>query len=365
MRFIITITATGAKQATTMTPSIRNQSIVTKETRIDPPQDDRQFGLFPYLSDDLKHTILSFIADAPLEDLPDNYIKSTLTHELPHVSKKFHKLTKRDDYWKTAIVRQASREPLLWRKALARTCSQHLKSESRSANFQRRQQADNTTETNLELIERTHKTLGKPTYKSIYKNVVSNHLRFKGPALIFLGRIQLGVPYELNLTEPRYQDVIRHVLRDHPLEASQGGAIDRDAVFVHVNRGPLEERTPAVLVQILRCQKQATSTHVVLLPFAHVWLEKACMKQPSEMVMVQCLKMGKGVASDMNRLARQEALAHVLDQLAVDVLTNDLLQDEYDDDTDSDDDDESVTSSSTSSSGYSELEDLAPFILGE
>jgi hypothetical protein len=187
------------------------------------------------------------------------------------------------------------------------------------------------------------------------------------------GRLSLGVPYELNLVEPRYQHVIEHVMRDHPAESRQGGPIDRDAVLVHINRGPLERSTPAVLVQVLRCQitlaqeeeeestaTTTTTTHVVLLPFAHVWLEKASMSK-DELVHVQCLKMGKGVTADMNRLARQEALANVMDQLAVDVLTNDDLQDAYYDDSDSDDDD----SVSTSSSFSSELGELENLILGE
>ena len=352
-----------------MTPSLADPSTLPSENVSSSAETEanRLFNLFPYLNDDLKLTILSYVADAPLEALPDNYIKSSLTHELPQVSKKFHSLTKCDTYWKLAIARQTDREPLLWRKALARMCNKANRKETRSVSFERRQRADDTSETNEELIERTHKTLGKPSYKDIYQRVVSKHLRFKGPALIMLGRIQMGVPYELDLTEPRYQDVLRESLREHPAEARQGGPIDRDAIFVHVNRGPLEQRTPAVLVQVLRCQIGEESTHVVLLPFAHVWLEKAWMRPEDEMVFVQSLKMGKGVTADMNRLARQEALAGVLDQLAVDVLTNDDMADE----SDSDDDDEEEESDddedddSSSSSGFSELEELEQLILGD
>lgn len=304
------------------------------------------FGLFAYLSDDLKHHIISFVADAPLEEMPENYPTSALTHYLPAVSKKFNRLSKHDFFWRKAIARQTAREPFLWRKALF-SISQKGKT-PKSVVFQRRH-ADRFDGTDEELIVLAHSAMGKPSYKSIYQNVVSNHLRFKGPVLCMPGQIQLGHPYEINSDEKLFYAATERIMSGHPREAREGGPIDSDAIFVHANRGPLARSTPAVLVQVLRCEffHEEKRAHVVLLPFAHVWLEKLWLcPKTRDVIYTQALKMTKGVSADMNRLARQEALAFIMDRLAGEVLENNFFDELLEEDSD----DSSVGSSDDSSS---------------
>ena len=343
--------------------------------------DSRSFFLFQYLHEDLKHTVLSFVADAPLEAMPQNYPTSFLTHGLPPVSHAFRSFSKSDIYWKTAISRQTAREPLLWRRALARICHKQ-QCKRASVVFERRyHNVDNANEADGALIERTHQFLGKPTYKSIYQNVVTHHLRFKGPVFLQGGNLQLGHPFELQLTSGAHVGLLQNVLREHPVEARQGGPIDRDAFFIHANRGPLKVGTPAVLVQILRCDivrdEQQQRADVILLPFAHVWLEKMWFAKARDggdsvdgdtLLYGQCLKMPKGVSADMNRLARNEALAGVMDRLAGDLFEAfDNEEEDVSSSSDDDDDSDDYTSEEDDddSSSYLEYSDEENHIAAE
>lgn len=320
---------------------------------------DRLFGLFPYLSDDLKHHVISFIADAPLEKLPENYPVSSLTHHLPSVSKKFHFLSKNDYFWRRAIMRQTAREPFLWRTALYCIC-QKTKAGDFTANHPSKMNlhAEKSPGSDEELINMVHSVLGQPSFKSIYQIVVSEHLRYKGPVLCMPGQIQLGQLYELNVAEQMIYKVMRQIMKDHPESARRGGAIENDAIFVHANRGPLAKTTPAVLVQVMRCEffPEEDRAHVILLPIAHVWIEKLwlCTKG-KDIVYAQCLKMTKRVSADMNRLARQEALAFIMDRLAGEVLESDYFDELLEDGSD----DEASTTSSESNEEEGEMESFA------
>ena len=48
----------------------------------------------------------------------NSYAKSSLTHQLPQVSRKFRDWTLADSYWKDAVLRQTKKEPGLWQTAL-------------------------------------------------------------------------------------------------------------------------------------------------------------------------------------------------------------------------------------------------------
>lgn len=145
-----------------------------------PPLQARTFHLFAYLNEDIKMTILSFLADAPFESMPDNYPTSTLTHDLPRVSQKFRLLASSDVYWKEAMVRQTKREPFLWKSALRKlrnggAAHEEEKEVSSSASPQ-------------ELVEDAYKNTNHSSYKKLYQNVVTHYLRFKGPVFAMEGQ---------------------------------------------------------------------------------------------------------------------------------------------------------------------------------
>lgn len=256
-----------------------------------------RFGLFPYLNEDLKLNILSYVADAPFESLPENYPRSSLTHHLPHVSKAFCRMADSDLYWKQAIERQVAREPFLWRQALEQRCHRPTTS---------------TTDLIVGAAE------GSSSYKALYQWIVSTHLRFKGAVFFMPGQVQLGEPYGLHFFEPRYRLLIAEVMQGQPPSAKHGGRIVGSPTFIHANRAPLAPTSPAVLVEVVRCELYPDGrADVLLLPTAHVWLERILVRPHSgHLYEAQCLRMGHVVHMEMNKLARNEALAQAMDRLA-------------------------------------------------
>jgi len=263
------------------------------------PNQNASFHLFPYLADELKITILSFVADAPFEVLPENYKKSSLTTHLPHVSRKFRDLSQSDLYWKKALERQVKNEANLWKPA--------LQNMSNSASFVSVQ----------DLVQRTQKRVNKP-YKKIYQDVVSNHLRFKGPIFVKPGQVQLGEAYTLHLQEPRYRRLIAHVMKDQPEEAIMGGRIHSPVSFLHANRNSLAPKTPAVLVQVVRCHIHADGrADVTVLPQHFVWIEKVWIgRNQGRLFFAQSLRMTAVATSQMHQLVRSEMMTNVIGLMA-------------------------------------------------
>jgi Lon protease-like protein len=289
----------------------------------------RYFRLFPNLSEDLKLNVLSYVADAPLESSfgNSNYKQSSLTHTLPLVSRKFREYSKADVYWKQAMVRQLDSEPFLWRAGL-------LQLGRLSEQDDRVKKASSTSNANIALVELVHSQLeNNPLYKTLYAEVVSRHLRFKGGMFIMRGNVQLGEPYALHLFEPRYRLLIAEIMRTQSDSARRGGRVSPDVQFIHANRGPLAPTTPAVLVQVQRCEMYADGrADVVLMPVSHVWLEKLWVRPNSgNLYCAQCLRMTLNKTHEMNNLARQEALAHVMDALTGHVAAQDDMNDDEED----------------------------------
>lgn len=153
-------------------------------------QQERTFHLFAYLNEDIKMTILSFLADAPFESMPDNYPTSTLTHDLPQVSQKFRLLASSDVYWKEAMVRQTKREPFLWKSALDKLRNPHHQQEGcTTTNATTTTTAQEEKESSpRELVEDAYKNTNHSSYKMLYQNVVTHFLRFKGPVFVMEGQ---------------------------------------------------------------------------------------------------------------------------------------------------------------------------------
>ncbi|KAL7562405.1 hypothetical protein ACA910_007726 [Epithemia clementina (nom. ined.)] len=267
------------------------------------------FSLFNYLHDDLKVTVLSYVADAPFESRNITIPTSSLTHILPQVSRKFRFLCNTEYYWKDALVRQIMAEPFLWKRALHRILNLPLTQ-------------NEDAESAEQLVMKAFKQQKYVDFKDMYRDIVKNHLRFVGPVFYMCGQVALGQPYSLHFFEPRYRMLIAEVMKDQPLDAKRGGRIVGDStLFIHANRGPLAPTTPATLVQVLSCEIfEDGRANVVLLPVAYVWLEKLWVRPNSgQLYFAQCLRMGKEVTKSMNHLARQEQLAYVMTQLAHDL----------------------------------------------
>ena len=147
----------------------------------------RNFHLFAYLNEDIKMTILSFLADAPFETMPDNYPTSSLTHKLPQVSQKFRRLASSDLYWKEAVVRQTKKEPFLWKAALRKLRS-HSEDEAE-------EEKENCSP--QELVEDAFKINKYESYKKLYESVVTQHLRYKGPVFAMAGQGKESFPIRL------------------------------------------------------------------------------------------------------------------------------------------------------------------------
>jgi hypothetical protein len=284
------------------TRSMAMSTATTKATDIS--ISNSSFHLFPYLCDELKITVLSFIADAPFEVMPENYRKSSLTHKIPHVSRKFRDLSKSDLYWKTALERQVENESVNWRTALHRIC----KTKPTDARY--------TNESVEEIVKRTHKVQGKPSYKNIYQDVVSKHLRFKGPVFMKSGQVVLGEAYTLPISEPRYRCLIAEVMKDQPAEALAGGPVQGEPIFLHANRNPLAPKTPAVLVQVVRCQLHADgSADIICMPRHYVWIEKVWLKT-GRLFYAQSLRMTALATRQMHQLVQSETMTNVMGMLA-------------------------------------------------
>lgn len=333
-------------------PHLKYQSFLTHPPEA--PRVKKYFKLFPYLHEELKLAVLSFVADAPFEIMPENYPKSALTNELPAVSRRFRLICNSDLLWKDAVVRITKQEPGMWKKALQSICGGDAAGARKG-------------ETILDLVERAHQTLcvKRPelsSFKSIYEHVVNQHLRFKGPVFLMPGQVALGQTYALHMFEPRYRLMIAEAMLHQSVEARNGGRLTGPPVcFIHANRAPLERSVPAVLVQVVQCQIYADGrADVVLLPVHFVWMERIWIQHDSgDLYYAQCLKMGRGVTSQMNHLQRQEALANVMDRL-----TGQLNEDDdsppyttTDGDDDSDHDSDSEASNDNMNDDFVEEDD--------
>jgi hypothetical protein len=305
------------------------------------------FCLFPYLSDDLKMTILSFVATAPLENpLAQNYCPDedgdatilgtgkgpTLTCALPLVSHKFRTFSQHDLYWKPALMRQVQQEPLLWKTALS-----HIISSGSISLLD----ASNATECVVEqafAVQRQayqDQSVGAYGYKQFYQYVVSQYIRIASiPVYHHPGPVQLGEPYQLALSSPTYLYMIHQLLlKEESHEARHGAPISRSVYFVHANRD-LAPTSPATVVRIQSCQyhygdeeededphpedmrRNPTKIELTVVPVEHVWLERLWIhSECGRLFMATCLRMGTRHANEMNFLIRQEVLEHMMDRL--------------------------------------------------
>jgi hypothetical protein len=263
------------------------------------PRPEKTFHCYSTLTSELKALILRFVAEAPLETLP--FPRSTLTHSLGLVNREFREFSNDDKPWKDALVRVCKKEPALWIDALKSVAG--IAGQESCAE---------------EVIVDKARARHPAGFKSLYRSIVNNSLRWTGPIFYMPGVIGLGQTYGLHFFEPRYRLLIAEVMRGQPVEARNGGPIQTPVHFVHANHGPLEPTIPAVMVKVVECLIYPDGrADVMLLPVRYVWIERVWIRPNSgQLFEAQCLKMGKAATREMVELHRRQALANIMDQLA-------------------------------------------------
>lgn len=286
---------------------------------------DLTFTSFSELTEDLKQTILSFVADAPLEkkSCDGNYFKSTLTHTLPLVSKEFRYFSQQDCHWKAAVERQTAKK-FLWKEALRRLChlnngvresttahsirTPNTSAEGARSELQRHQEQVSAEDTKS-LLDRAHSCVGgfqEPKYKSMYKTICSSHLRFNGLIFGMPHNIELGQLYGLHFFEPRYRALIASVMQHERMEEIQGHRVfypkleevsfdNNNCMFIHAHHNaPLRPGTSATLVKVIACGILPDGrADVNLLPIDYVSLEKVWVIPDSgRLYACQCVRKG-------------------------------------------------------------------------
>lgn len=265
--------------------------------RIVPPE--KRFHCFSALTGELKAHILLFVSEAPLETLP--FPRSTLTHSLGLVNREFREFANDDKPWRDALVRVCKKEPALWMDAVKSYAGMDSEESCAEEVFVDRARARHPA-----------------GFKSLYRVIANESLRWTGPIFYMPDVVGLGQTYGLHFFEPRYRLLIADVMRGQPAEARNGGSIQSPAYFVHANHGPLEPTIPAVMVQVVECHIYPDGrADVLLLPIRYVWIERVWTRPNSgQLVEAQCLKMGKAATREMLKLHRRQSLANVMGQLA-------------------------------------------------
>lgn len=289
--------------------------------------------------------------EAPSSRAPtDRY--STLTHTLPLVSKKFHKLaTGHDLYWKAAFLRLIDRDPSIWEDGLrrlifdakcdelrtsmaewesSRASARAVRRDKRVKNDQLNQPAPQATEASQqrrqqqkpspserpsssltegeELLQnacvaiqsdqsRHHHAAPSPDriYRSIYESVVRGHLRFQAPVFFMPTRITLGSPYGLHLFEPRYRLLIGEVMRPYPVSARRGEPIAPLVPGIFPPRRPITEEMKGPILNLLEESEEVLRNyHLPTFVHAHQLLET---NAPAAIVqVVRCEQHPNGTA---------------------------------------------------------------------
>jgi hypothetical protein len=356
-----------------MSPSISPYQTFSNESAAESPKlrIDKYFRMFPYLHDEIKVSILSFVAEAPLEGMPDNYPRAPLTHSLNQVNRNFRKWCSSDLFWKDAIIRMISREPKLWNTALQNIRIIHGRESNKQSCFdgtgkESKKHLDSAAFSCLQQLMLP--TARIPHYKALYETVVNQYLRFKGPVVYMPGQVAMGQDYELQFVEYGDRVMIAEILKKTNNNNTASSSTSPPPVyFIHANRSPLEPTIPAVLVKILHCEMLPNgSVHVQVHPVHYIWLERIWIERRKEndglpLFYAQSLKMGRHVTDQMNRLQRQEALVRMMDHL-VQQLQMTTPEEENDDDyssssSESDNDDDDGSSMDSSDDSYYTSED--------
>ena len=272
---------------------------------------------FENIGDDLLLSVLSFISRGPQIENKENAEPTLLTNVVPQVSKQWRDLSQHDYLWKPLLLKRLEEEPGLWREGLWKLIHAKLRRNTNSSVVLQQKCPSND-----KLVACSREVLGELSYKTIYRQVVSEHIRFVGPVFYMTGHVLLGDSYRLHLFEPRYRLLVAELLKDYPKEARKGGKIipgpnDKAPLFIHANRDQFSASSPACLVQIVRANisDRDGTADVLLHPIAYVWMEKLWVRPNSfNLHYVQCSRMGSRATREMLQLVNQEALDSMMNR---------------------------------------------------
>ena len=300
---------------------------------------NRKFHLFLHLHDELQINILSYVADAPLEDktssesstatvintataatdgaeassAPDSLsshcltYSATLTHILPFVCKKFYEVySKSDQLWKDAILRQLMHQSQ-WCDALQNiihrttncTYNNTITQTSNSTDVANGDETNSKYEHARQLIDHAYQIVAGDmhqqtsynrsymSYQYMYRVMLNTQIRQILPVFIMNGDVVLNEPYGLHLFEYRYRYMMLNLMRQHANVVRQANAPTSTSTraqllqqypmyFIHANRGNVRRSEMAVIVQVLQCDLHPDGrADIVVKPLHFVWIERS------------------------------------------------------------------------------------------
>jgi hypothetical protein len=216
-----------------------------------------QFPFFNDLTDELQLYVVSFVADAPYENVAKGTNTSTLTDTLPLVSRKFYAMAQSDNLWRMAL-RRAINSDEMWKRAALASSVDVINDESLT------------------------------NHQELYKQLFDAEIAFTGPVFIMSmvprftkGEIQT---YQLYFFEPRYVYMTERLL-ERLQEWEESDPDDRGPnppplYFLHANTGlPYNGReTTAFLVKLVRYARTHAGHFAVtlevesLVSMEHFWV---------------------------------------------------------------------------------------------
>lgn len=258
------------------------------------------------LSDDLISHILSFVSSAPFEDFGDDeslytdFISpilnknrtpthfspfqpashyqaaqfrsievarltkcafGTLTHVLPLVCWRFHKICHQSDWlWQEAMSRLSIASPEVWRLGIAKLTKNKDKDEDKGDRKGFSKQTCNSAVLQMVAVgEQAASPSGEG--KLTFQRVVELYQPFTLTAPIFItGGFHpptLTVTWDLHLFEPRYRFMMAQLMLNRPLREKTGNLIASPRPRFLVSSGlsyPLMVGDPVFIVELLQCQ---------------------------------------------------------------------------------------------------------------
>lgn len=239
-----------------------------------------------------------------LHCIPDH--KSTLTHVLPFVSKRFNSICSKSNYlWKCALVRLAKNQSETWKKGMQDFLKKYpLIGEPEQTDDETMFERHYCTKDDfvLKLVNQAGRAFQQflksrgghftnedteniPVYKELYLYILTNYLMYTSPLFYMPGRILLNATHRFHFFEPRYKALIAEVMKPYPERLKTGAKIsswtsnggDRESYddkfsypsFIYANNSLVKGKL-VYIVHIHRCKIHSNGTADVELYFHSV-----------------------------------------------------------------------------------------------
>lgn len=265
--------------------------------------DSKEFIYFLDLHDDIQLNILSFLSDGPFsmsnniyEMSKESCYRSTLTHVFPLTSRHFSRLLKSsegDFLWRESLVRRMEYEPFLWCDGVIHVLAKWkvplLTSNDNDDNEEKEITPDEILEAACKHYNKdpqdksTKNAVSSRVHFNLFKEIITSYIRITRPVFMMQGETPLNRILTLHLFEPRYRIMISEMMSTFPSKYSRGEPIPEPyPTFLWANCLPMRESSPALLVELRRCQIfEDGRSYVFLMPCAHVWIEDCWVRPKS------------------------------------------------------------------------------------